>query len=619
MSPKSESSESSEVSPPSTQAKPRTNKRATHTRSKLGCKVCRIRRIRCDLTRPACLRCTTTGRTCEGYPITTVEVTGLAERKLPDGGLAPLLPSSRTTPGVLPGVHPAGRRSLSFFHERTVGELNGYFEDGFWRTVVMQMVHREEPVRAMVVALGSLHESFNVASPHLIADGGGGLSRVRALELRADREYTRAVSLLNSHLARSGWAGLEVTLTTALLCIYFEYLRGRYTGGYAHMRSSLVILSQWHEGSVPSMSRGTSPWSPSGHLIRAQLWPLFTTLAIQGNSFTNLGPVPRFPLSRETPQTVARWTGRGPPPLMLKRGEKPVFHSVLEASMCMDRMLADFPPGGFEEEEYEEEYEGCDSDSGYSGGTQEDKEPRAPKWSMGKRLNQWLTALNNFTATYQPTELERRQIRLMRLWYDSGTMFIPYAETQPGNEMSYDQFTDAIAYQVDSAVELLALANRDGTPQPPSISTNIYISITPMLYGLAIKCRHPAIRRRAMAGLRATPAGAEHIFNPTMACMIAGQIVRLEEEAAREMTGRGVKTEKDVPPAARVCDMPLKVDLVGNRILFKIRRFGSGELSPEMSVSWSFNHDKPVGEWPRGAPPSSSKYRKVSSPLSNAA
>ncbi|KAL8375130.1 hypothetical protein RB599_001727 [Gaeumannomyces hyphopodioides] len=616
MSPKSESSESSEVSPSSSQGKPRTNKRATHTRSKLGCKVCRIRRIRCDLTRPACLRCTTTGRTCEGYPITTVEVTGLAERKSPDGGLAPLLPSSRTTPGVLPGVPQAGRRSLSFFHERTVRELNGYFEDGFWKTVVMQIAHREESVRAMVVALGSLHESFNVPSPDLIADGSGGLSRVRALELRADREYTRAVSLLNTHLARSGWAGLEVTLTTALLCIYFEYLRGRYTGGYAHMRSSLVILSQWHEGSVPSMSRGTSPWSPSGHLIRAQLWPLFTTLALQGCSFTNLGPVPRLPLSRETPKTVARWSGVGPPPLMLKKGEKPVFGSINEAASSLDLLMADFPPGGFEEDEYEEEYED-DADS--PGSSQEEKEAKPPKWSMEKRLAQWMTALEGFTATYKPTEEERREIKLMRIWRSSMGMFLVFSETLPGNEMAYDQFIDITAAHIDNAAELLALAVRDGTPQRPGVSTNIHVSITPMMYGLAIKCRHPAVRRRAMAVLRSLPPSPEHIFNPTMACMLAGQIVRLEEEAARDITGRGVETEKDVPAAARVCDMPLKVDLVGNRILFKIRRFGSGELSPEMAISWSFNHDKPVGEWPRGVAPSSSKYRKVSSPLSSAA
>ncbi|KAL8303270.1 hypothetical protein RB597_005146 [Gaeumannomyces tritici] len=615
MSPKSESSESSEVSPPSSQGKPRANKRATHTRSKLGCKVCRIRRIRCDLTRPACLRCTTTGRTCEGYPITTVEVTGLADRKPPEGGLAPLLPSSRTTPGVLPGVPQAGRRSLSFFHERTVRELNGYFEDGFWKTVVMQIAQREEPVRAMVVALGSLHESFNVTSPNLIADDSGGLSRVKALELRADREYTRAVSLLNTHLARSGWAGLEVTLTTALLCIYFEYLRGRYTGGYAHMRSSLVILSQWHEGSVPSMSRGTSPWSPSGHLIRAQLWPLFTTLALQGCSFTNLGPVPRLPLSRDTPKTVARWSGRGPPPLMLKKGEKPVFGSVAEAAASLDLLLADFPPGGFEEDEYEEEY---DDDTDGPGSPSEEREARPPKWSMKKRLAQWLTALDRFTATHKPTEEERREIKLMRLWHVSGNTFLPFSETQPGNEMAYDMFTDTVAAQVDGAAELLALAVRDGTPQRPGISTNIHVSITPMMYGLAIKCRHPAVRRRAMAVLKSIPPGPDDIFNPAMAYIMAGQLVRFEEEAAREITGRAVETERDVPPAARVCDMPLKVDLVGNRILFKIRRFGSGELSPEMAISWFFDQDKPVGEWPKGVAPSNSKYRKVSSPLSSA-
>jgi hypothetical protein len=76
-----------------------------------------------------------------------------------------------------------------------------------------------------------------------------------------------------------------------------------------------------------------------------------------------------------------------------------------------------------------------------------------------------------------------------------------------------------------------------------------------------------------------------------------------------------IRTEKDIPAAARVADMPLKVDLEGSRVLFRFRRHGSDELSPEMSLSWKFNN-KPVGQWPRGASPSSTRYKKAKTPLS---
>lgn len=34
-----------------------------------GCATCKQRRIRCDLERPECKRCKTTGRSCPGVPL----------------------------------------------------------------------------------------------------------------------------------------------------------------------------------------------------------------------------------------------------------------------------------------------------------------------------------------------------------------------------------------------------------------------------------------------------------------------------------------------------------------------------------------------------------------------
>ncbi|CAH0033980.1 unnamed protein product [Clonostachys rhizophaga] len=38
--------------------------RKLHSKSRLGCKVCKVRRVKCDETRPSCKRCSQTGRTC---------------------------------------------------------------------------------------------------------------------------------------------------------------------------------------------------------------------------------------------------------------------------------------------------------------------------------------------------------------------------------------------------------------------------------------------------------------------------------------------------------------------------------------------------------------------------
>lgn len=43
--------------------------RKVHNKVRTGCQTCKIRRKKCDETKPACLRCTTTGRNCDGYAL----------------------------------------------------------------------------------------------------------------------------------------------------------------------------------------------------------------------------------------------------------------------------------------------------------------------------------------------------------------------------------------------------------------------------------------------------------------------------------------------------------------------------------------------------------------------
>ncbi|SCB65994.1 unnamed protein product [Fusarium graminearum] len=45
----------------------RPRQRAYHTKSRTGCRTCKIRKVRCDEQQPACDRCTSTARVCDGY------------------------------------------------------------------------------------------------------------------------------------------------------------------------------------------------------------------------------------------------------------------------------------------------------------------------------------------------------------------------------------------------------------------------------------------------------------------------------------------------------------------------------------------------------------------------
>lgn len=125
----------------------------------------------------------------------------------------------------------------------------------------------------MLVAIGSLHESLKSGLVQQVDSGAVNLYKY------AEAEYTRAVSLLNTHMTHRGWSALEITLVCSILGIMFEWLRGGYQDAVRHLTSSFKILSTWLSHNAPSST--TTFGSPGGHLIRSQIKPIFHILVLQ--------------------------------------------------------------------------------------------------------------------------------------------------------------------------------------------------------------------------------------------------------------------------------------------------------------------------------------------------
>ncbi|KAF2269456.1 hypothetical protein CC78DRAFT_453520 [Lojkania enalia] len=239
-------------------------KRAKHTRSRLGCRVCRIRRIRCDLNMPTCLKCSTTGRRCEWY-------------SLRDDLATPSIPSQEVSRTFSPGdlwEH----RALQYFQSETMLQFAGHFEGDFWCQLVLQASTREPCVRHVIVALSSLHEAYRNTA--LLTTG---FFAYNHLQLQADYYYAGTISRLNEHIRTQGWKGLDIILLCCALCVGFEWLRGCYTAAEAHLRNGLKLLGQWAD-TRSSVSGGISYTSPAGHLIRSQIAPILVRLALQART-----------------------------------------------------------------------------------------------------------------------------------------------------------------------------------------------------------------------------------------------------------------------------------------------------------------------------------------------
>ncbi|KAI1779570.1 hypothetical protein F4818DRAFT_145091 [Hypoxylon cercidicola] len=163
-------------------------KRASKPKVRTGCITCKIRRVKCDETKPACTRCTSTGRKCDGYD-------GQApprRKKQPTEPAVPNAVTSMTTEPHLAKRHELARHSFAaacrgnsslrvlrplaadiegteqerqFFHQfRRYAEAGlamhaSSLGPGFWQRLVPQLGYSDPAVRHALIALGASYQS----------------------------------------------------------------------------------------------------------------------------------------------------------------------------------------------------------------------------------------------------------------------------------------------------------------------------------------------------------------------------------------------------------------------------------------------------------------------------
>ncbi|KAF5967847.1 C6 zinc finger domain-containing protein [Fusarium coicis] len=197
-------------------------KRAKHSRSRLGCGVCRL--ILTDL--------------------------------LSDPGLD----ASAATKPV-----------------RTSKELAGDFEDDFWRCLVLQASVKETCVRHMAVALACLHGYLEPRA--------GKVPSANQLKTQALSYYGMGIRRLNSLIDRSGWSQIETILTCSILCILFEWRHLNYASALTHLQSSLRILQQWlFHAKATSHGSSRKMVKADDQFIRHTLLPALAKMEVQSVS-----------------------------------------------------------------------------------------------------------------------------------------------------------------------------------------------------------------------------------------------------------------------------------------------------------------------------------------------
>ncbi|KAH7393168.1 hypothetical protein BKA64DRAFT_78517 [Cadophora sp. MPI-SDFR-AT-0126] len=227
---------------------------------KAGCVTCKIRRKKCDQTQPACLRCTSTGRTCDF--LTSPAPQGLNEssksqvsQPSPEPKL--IIANERKQqyrfrylfvtehPKSLPSFttisDPAEARHFDFFRAVCTSSIFTHFDDNLWKGIILRAAHTEPFVLHAVLAIGALTR-YNSHAPSYPTS---------VLEYSL-KKYSLASRILGQKM-KSGTADWKLTVLGSLIFLAIEVLQGHEMGALLHMRSGKAIL------------KSLSAWKPDLH------------------------------------------------------------------------------------------------------------------------------------------------------------------------------------------------------------------------------------------------------------------------------------------------------------------------------------------------------------------
>ncbi|KAA8645200.1 Zn(II)2Cys6 transcription factor [Aspergillus tanneri] len=215
-------------------------RRAGGKRSKLGCRTCRIRHIKCDETPVSCRNCTDTGRCCEGYyQCQLPRKRGRPQQRAATPTTLPLI-SLEFANGRRGLMTADERRCFAYFQNRTIPAILGFFDSVLWQKLVLQVSQAEPAVYHAVIALSAVHTDAEMKGMTLADEALENNQWKRFALEQSGRSFNLLTQRRNSQ-------DPQLTVVILLCCLLFvvqELLQGQYKNAFKHLRSGLRILKE---------------------------------------------------------------------------------------------------------------------------------------------------------------------------------------------------------------------------------------------------------------------------------------------------------------------------------------------------------------------------------------
>lgn len=261
----------------------------------------RIRRVKCDETKPECLRCIKFGgeHFCNGYE-------SQEKVRKPPGGHAPVLLKAPTSESF---ESEDEFQCLKFYAEETAPGLSGILGGGFWPYLLLQTGHRQPFIQHATITIGALSKIFKlggVRAESSFAPRMGISEDEVALQrhyLFALQQYHKFIRGTRAYLSAQE-SDKRVVLISCLLVTCIERLQNHKQSSLTQARSGLKIMQQWIEDNttpevLEERTSGERGWSiasvpgissPAPHIIEDDIVQQFRRLELTSLALNNLNP-----------------------------------------------------------------------------------------------------------------------------------------------------------------------------------------------------------------------------------------------------------------------------------------------------------------------------------------
>ncbi|OAA54647.1 Zn(2)-C6 fungal-type DNA-binding domain protein [Cordyceps fumosorosea ARSEF 2679] len=491
------------LSSPNTIAAAVTKKR--YSKTKLGCKTCKVRKIRCDETSPVCNNCIKSGRRCDG----------VAEPANKDGGLTFTAPLTLThfRPTQTGWLTPREVAHLDLFRHELVYSIVGHVGTPAWRRLILQAVHEEVALCHAVVAFTALSTSGDagcdagLATTSSVAAQSPPQNASRENEF-ALRHYGKALEAMRHVFRHDDKRSINTALLCTLLCICFELRIREPATALTHLEHGLQVVNS------------------NLHTVDEAITTAFARLDLQAAIFLGIRP-PALDPSRVASRIF-------------------VFDSVYQEA---DNALA-----GLTNRVWTFIRTVAD-DYRY-----EDPPQQAVPDAVAARARDIQHSLAGFRMHYltagSGSKLDKmlpEQVSLLRIKYLTCVIVMSGCLARE-ETAAYDAHAADFVAVVDLAADIRA-RQQQLIPSHATGGTGSFqldMAVIQPLYLTATKCRCPVTRRRAVRALRAGP-DFEGAWEAAVNARIAERVIQMEEEGlAFDLESLRDGELVDVPESVRV-------------------------------------------------------------------